>query len=154
MDNLENIENWANIGLSQKEIAKKIGIGYSTFRLLRQSNLALSAVYENVAIKKNKTLMKVKNVEKALYDRAVGFEYEQTELIKVKESGYDERGKKWEKEEVKEVKRKVYVPPDVTAAKFYLINKSKNEWQDNPHKVENDKKILHLRKKEAEAKEW
>lgn len=154
MDNLENIENWANIGLSQKEIAKKIGIGYSTFRLLKQSNLALSAVYENVAIKKNKTLMKVKNVEKALYDRAVGFEYEQTELIKVKESGYDERGKKWEKEKIEEVKKKVYVPPDVNAAKFYLVNKGKKEWQDNPHKVENDKQILNLRKKEAEAKEW
>lgn len=154
MDNLENIENWASIGLSQKEIAERLNIGYSTFRELKSTNLALSALFPNSARLKRFPNEKIKKVEKALYDRAIGYEYEQSEFIKVKESGYDERGKKWEKERLEEVKKKVFVPPDVNAAKFYLINRDRRNWKDNPHKVENDKQILHLRKKEAEAKEW
>lgn len=154
MDNLENIENWASIGLSQKEIAERLNIGYSTFRELKSTNLALSALFPNSARLKRFPNEKIKKVEKALYERAIGYEYEQEEHIKVKESGYDERGKKWEKESIKTVSKKVFVPPDVAAAKFYLINRDRRNWKDNPHKVENDKQILHLRKKEAEAKEW
>ena len=118
MDNLENIENWASIGLSQKEIAERLNIGYSTFRELKSTNLALSALFPNSARLKRFPNEKIKKVEKALYERAIGYEYEQEEHIKVKESGYDERGKKWEKESIKTVSKKVFVPPDVAAAKF------------------------------------
>lgn len=31
---------------------------------------------------------------------------------------------------------------------------AKKVWQDNPHKVENDKENLKIRKKEMEGKEW
>lgn len=154
MDNIENIENWANIGLSQKEIAERLDIGYSTFRQLKQTNLALLALFPNSAKIKRFPNEKLKKVEKALYERAIGYEYEQSEFIKVKESGYDEKGKKWEKEKIEEVKKKVFVPPDVNAAKFYLINRDRRNWKENPHKVENDKQMLSIRKKEAEAKEW
>ncbi len=154
MESLENIENWASLGLSQKEIAERLNIGYSTFRQLKTTNLALSALFPSSANIKRFPNDKVKKVEKALYERAIGYEYEQEEHIKVKESGYDERGKKWEKETIQTVSKKVVVPPDVNAAKFYLINRDRRNWKDNPHKVENDKQILHLRKKEAEAKEW
>ena len=154
LDNIENIENWASIGVSQKEIAERLDIGYSTFRQLKQTNLALLALFPNSAKIKRFPNEKLKKVEKALYERAIGYEYEQSEFIKVKESGYDEKGKKWEKEKIEEVKKKVFVPPDVNAAKFYLINRDRRNWKDNPHKVENDKQMLNIRKKEAEAKEW
>ena len=97
---------------------------------------------------------KAKNVERSLYERAVGYEYEVTEYYKVKSSGYDDNGKKWEKEELEERKRKIHVPADVQAAKFYLINRDRRNWKDNPYKVENDKELLQLRKKELEAKDW
>ena len=55
---------------------------------------------------------------------------------------------------MQEVKKKVHVPADVQAAKFFLINAAKKKWQDNPHKVENDKKAMKLKEKEAEGKMW
>ena len=58
------------------------------------------------------------------------------------------------KGELQEVNKKVHVPADVQAAKFFLINAAKKKWQDNPHKVENDKKAMKLKEKEAEGKMW
>lgn len=153
LDNIENIENWASIGVTQKEIAERLKIGYSTFRELKKTNLALSALFATSANSKY-SREKIKAVEKSLYDRAVGYQYKQPDFIKVKESGYDAKGKKWEKEKVVEVEKTIVVPPDVNAAKFYLINRDRRNWKDNPHKVENDKQMLSIRKKEAEAKEW
>lgn len=153
-ENLKSIEEWAFQGMSQKDIADCLGIGYSTFRKIKAENVALLAVFEKVPKYKNKEREKIKNVEKSLYERAKGYEYESIEYVKVKSSGYDEKGKKWEKEEVIEKPVKIHVPADVQAAKFFLFNRNKQEWKENPHKVQNDKELLELRKKEIKLKEW
>ena len=152
--NLESIEKWASIGLSQKEIAERLDIGYSTFRKIKSKNIALLALFPQSAIHdRSASNEKVKKVERSLYERAVGYDYDTIEYYKIKSSGYDDKGKKWEKEELVEKTKKIHVPADVQAAKFYLINRDRRNWKDNPHKVENDKEMLQIRKKEVEARE-
>jgi hypothetical protein len=155
MANLEIIEKWAFQGMTEKDMADCLEIGYSTFRKIKRRNVALSAILEQRnRLWRDRDRERVKQVEKSLYERAKGYDYDTIENIKIKNSGYDERGKKWEREEVIQVPKKVHVPADIQAAKFYLLNKSKKEWKENPHKVDNDRELLQLKKKEAEAKEW
>ena len=58
------------------------------------------------------------------------------------------------KEDVKISKVKKYRGPDIAAQKYWLNNRKKAAWKDDPHKVENDRKSLKLREKEAENKGW
>ncbi|MDU6360276.1 MAG: hypothetical protein E6590_09930 [Clostridiales bacterium] len=155
MQNLRTIEEWALQGMSQKEMAECLGIGESTFRKIKKQNVALLAVLKQCANTRKKILEEqVKSVEISLFERAKGYEYTKKVPIKVKEEYYNEEGKKCTSERVEMVEEIVHVPADIQAAKFFLQNRAKKAWQDNPHKVENDREVLKLRKKEAEAKEW
>ena len=55
------------------------------------------------------------------------------------------------KENIVVVETEKEVPADVQAIKFWLINKEKGKWKENPSKVENDKKALKLKEKAIEA---
>ena len=152
---LKTIEEWALQGLTEAEISELLGIGYSTFRKIKKQNVALLALLKHCAMVKRNTLKtQVEQVEHSLFERAKGYEYETEEYIKVKQSGYDERGKRWEKEKLETVKKKVHVPADVQAARFFLTNAAKKKWQDNPHRVEIEKKAMRLKEKEIEEKRW
>lgn len=63
------IEAWARDGIIDEDIAKKLGVAYSTFRKYRDQYEALSA-----ALKKGKEVADVE-VENALFKRALGYEY-------------------------------------------------------------------------------
>ncbi len=152
---LKTIEEWALQGLTEAEIAELLGVGYSTFRKVKRQNVALLALLKHCAkVKRDTIKTQVEQVEHSLFERAKGYEYETVDYIKVKQSGYDAKGKKWEKEELQEVIKKVHVPADIQAAKFFLINHAKKKWQENPHKVEMDKKTMQLKEKEIEGKLW
>lgn len=151
MENMKTIEEWALQGLTEAEIAELLGMGYSTFRKIKSQNVVLLALLKHCAKVKRDTLKtQVEQVERSLFERAKGYEYETTEYMKVKQSGYDKNGKKWEKETLEPAVKKVHVPADVQAAKFFLINAAKKKWKENPHKVENDKEVLLLKKKQME----
>lgn len=155
MKSLKTIEEWALQGMTESEIAELLGVGYSTFRKIKRQNVALLALLKHCAKLKRDTIKtQVEQVERSLFERAKGYDYETTENIKVKQTGYDEKGKKWEKETIETIPKKVHVPADIQAAKFFLINAAKKKWQDNPHKVEIDKKNMKLKEKEVEGKTW
>ena len=155
MENLKTIEEWALQGMSQKEMAELLGMGYSTFRKIKGQNVALLALLKQCANTRKKVEEEqVKSVEYSLFERAKGYEYIENVPIKVKSEYYNEEGKKCSEEHVKIVERTVHVPADIGAAKFFLSNRSKKMWQDNPHKVENDKENLKLKKKELEKGDW
>ena len=61
------IEGWARDGLIDEQIAKNLGVAYSTFRKYRDENKALSA-----ALKRGKEVVD-REVENALLDKALGF---------------------------------------------------------------------------------
>ena len=150
MQNLKTIEEWALQGMSQKEMAECLGIGESTFRKIKRKNVALLAVLKQCANTRKKILEEqVKSVEVSLFQRAKGYEYIEKGPVKVKEEYYNKEGKKCSSERVEIVEKTVHVPADIGAAKFFLQNRAKKAWQDNPHKVENDKKLLQMKEEEA-----
>lgn len=141
-DKLILVEGWARNGLTEQEIAKKLGVAYSTFRDYKTKYPALSAV-----LKKGREVIDFE-VESALIKRALGYEYEE----EIKELVTDEETGIAEMKVVKIVKKKV--APDVTAQIFWLKNRKPEEWKDNPHKVKIDLELLKLRQKELELKGW
>ena len=149
MENLKTIEEWALQGMSQKDMAECLGIGESTFRAIKSKNVALLAVLKKSAkTRKNLIDGQVKEVEKSLFERAKGYDEEKSYFFKVKKKGTDDNGNKYEHEDVIEKKTIEHVPADIGAAKFFLTNMAKKVWQDNPHKVENDKEALKIKKDE------
>lgn len=148
-ENLSAIELMAEQGSTDKEIANKLGIGYSTYKKYKSKDVDLKAVLAVAKDKKNQ------EVEKALYRNAVGYHYYEEIATKVK---YEELADDGEtvlaKEDVKISNVKKYKGPDLNAEKYWLNNKDKLHWQDDPHKVANDKKLTKLKEKEIDKGDW
>jgi len=144
---LDQIEAWIEGNNTDKEIAIKLGVAYSTYRKYKTSNAALKG---RIATAKDK---KSQEVEKAVYKKCLGYEYTEEILTKVKEEVLAEDGKTiLVKENVIVSKVKKYSGPDLGAQKFYLTNRSFANWKCDPHKVENDKKLTKIKEKEVNSK--
>lgn len=105
---LIEVEGWARDGLIDKQIAKNLGVAYSTFRKYRDEHPALSA-----ALKRGKEVVD-REVENALLKRALGYKYDEITF----ENG----------QEVKRIRKEVQ--PDTTAQIFWLKNRKPIEWRD------------------------
>ena len=119
---LIEVEGWARDGLIDEQIAKNLGVAYSTFRTYVSKFPALSA-----ALKRGKEVVD-REVENALLKRALGYRYE--EVTKEREFRKDpETGKKIEvMVETKRISKEVQ--PDTTAQIFWLKNRKPAEWRD------------------------
>lgn len=119
------LQGWAMDGLTDEQIAKNMGIAYSTMRVWRDKYPAISA-----ALKKGKEVVD-REVENALYRKAVGTKEIVARAVKIKETLYNEEGRKAkETEKVIFVDEEVFVPPETTAQIFWLKNRKPNEWRD------------------------
>nr|DAI53508.1 MAG TPA: terminase small subunit [Caudoviricetes sp.] len=107
-DGLLKLEGWARDGLTDEQISRNMGIAYSTFREWKKKYSAFSAV-----LKRSKDVVD-REVENALFKRAMGYKYDEVTY---------ERG-----EEVKRVTKEV--APDTTAQIFWLKNRKPAEWRD------------------------
>lgn len=122
---LGKIEVWARAGATEKEIAEKLHIAYSTLRkymdLGNQGDeryTALSAAFAQACEEPDD------HVEAALYKRACGFEYVETK----REQRVDRAGNIVE---LVTTTAKT-VPPDPTSAMFWLANRRPDRWQYKP----------------------
>ncbi|MGM9881581.1 MAG: helix-turn-helix domain-containing protein [Bacilli bacterium] len=131
-DGLNLIKGWARAGLTDKEIAENMKIAYSTFRVWRDKNLALSA-----ALKESKDIADF-NVENSLYKRANGYEY--TEVTK--EMRVNPKTGNYELMITKEVTKQII--PDTTAQIFWLKNRQPDKWREKIEKTDNgsDDKVV------------
>lgn len=126
------IEGWTRDGLSEKQIAENVGVAYSTFRDWKKKFPALSA-----ALKKGKDFSD-RQVENALYKKAIGYDYveETYKIVSIKEKRVEERnGKKIAVDvpvdkEVLVKKTTKHVAPDTGAAAFWLKNRKPAVWRD------------------------
>lgn len=117
------VECWAREGLIDEQIAKNLGVAYSTFRVYKNKHSALLA-----SLKKGKEVVDFE-VENALLKRALGYEYEEVKQIIEK----DEKGK--DRKRIEKTARRVI--PDTTAQIFWLKNRKPDKWRDKP-RVETD----------------
>jgi len=145
--NLDKIESMVENNHTDKEIAEKLGIAYSTYRKYKSTNVALKGRIATAKDKKNQ------EVEKALFKKCIGYKYTEEVVTKIKEEVLAADGTTIlvkESVEVTEVKK--FSGPDLGAQKFYLVNRSGVKWKEDPFKVANDKKITNLKEREVDAK--
>jgi hypothetical protein len=107
-EGLLRLESYARDGLTDEQIAAKIGIGYSTLQ-------AWKANYQDIqdTLKRGKEVVDIE-VENALLKRALGCTVKEQKLTK------DDKIITLEKE----------IPPDTTAQIFWLKNRRPDKWRD------------------------
>lgn len=148
--------------MTERQIAEKLGIAYSTFSKYKDQFPEFSEVLE-----KGKRNL-VADLRSALIKRAEGYVYTEihetktqiklpTDLqMKLLKSGVSE-------EELKElctaqlVKHEVkhkQAHPDVAAINLALKNYDKNNWSNDPQMLELRKKEIELRERQIEQNEW
>jgi len=104
-------------GLTLGELAKAFGIHRSTMDVWRTNHPEFSAMIELGRKEAGE------NVEKSLYKRAVGYEYEEEKTLVV--SGGQGMGSHVERHTVK-----VHMPGDPVSIKFYLTNRHRDQWSE------------------------
>jgi len=118
-------EGLARTGLTDRQIARKLGISVSTFYQYQLDHPDFSE-----ALKKGKSPVDTE-VENALLKRALGYEYEEIT------TDYDLLGQNKEQKalpaKVRKVKKEVLA--DVTAQIFWLKNRRPDKWRDR-HDIE------------------
>lgn len=107
-EGLLKIEGWAKDGLIDEQIAKNMGVAYSTFKEWKKRFPDLSDV-----LKRSKEVVD-REVENALFESARGFVYEEEAVTNTGEV----------------VTVKKYSKPNVTAIIFWLKNRKRYEWRD------------------------
>ena len=115
-DNLILLEAWARDGLTDEQIANNIGIK-------RQTLYTWKNKYDDIsdALKRGKEIVDIE-VENAMFKSAIGFEYDEEVLVKVRKPNGEE--------EIKIKKFKRYAQPNTTAQIFWLKNRKPTEWRD------------------------
>lgn len=125
-DGLILLEGYARDGLTDDQIAQKIGIGTSTFYRWQEQFREFRD-----ALKKGKAPVDIQ-VENALLKRALGYEYDEVveEVERIPIGKPDENGERPMIEKVKTKTKRVTVLPDVTAQIFWLKNRRPDKWRD------------------------
>ncbi|WP_085832870.1 transposase [Clostridium merdae] len=113
------LEAWAREGLTDEQLAEKMGVNRATL-------YAWKAKYPDIsdALKRGKEVVDIE-VENALLKRAKGYEYLE-EKVEVEEGP---GGKVKSRKVVQTIKQ---VVPDVGAAAFWLKNRRPDIWRDKP----------------------
>lgn len=134
-------------GCKDKEIIEFLGISRSAWKAKKNTNTKLKQAIDEVKDERNEL------VEESLFKCCTGYSYYEEVVTKVKEEVLAEDGTTiLSKEDVKISKVKKYKGPDVNAQKYWLNNRKKALWKDDPHKVANDKKLTNLKEKEVNSK--
>lgn len=112
------MEGWARDGLTNEQIAEKMGINPCTLYDWKNNYSEISE-----ALKRGKEVVD-KMVENALLKRALGYSYKETtrELFVDKATGIEEL-------KITKVVEKEVIP-DTTAQIFWLKNRKPEEWRD------------------------
>lgn len=113
-DGLTLLEGWARDGLTDEQIAEKIGCGVRTLYDWKNRFPQISQ-----ALKKGKEIVDIQ-VENALLKRALGYDCK------------EQRIEKSDKDGTKTVQTIRHVPADTTAQIFWLKNRRPDKWRDKP----------------------
>lgn len=124
-ENLIRLEGWARDGLTDADIARNMGINVSTLYEWKNKHTEI-----NDALKNGKEVVD-RIVENALYKKAIGIHEKVKKPIKVRQVLYSPEGRKMaEKEVIEYAEEDIFIPPDTTAAIFWLKNRKPDQWRD------------------------
>ncbi len=132
---LGEIAAWVAMGADEKEIAGKLGVGYSTLRQWLSRGRKGQEPYKQLA----DAFLPAQDganeqVMAALFRKANGYNAPVTKHYKLRKTEYDpDTGRKVaEREELVEVKETVHIPADTQAQMFWLANKAPKDWAYRP----------------------
>lgn len=117
-DKLILIQGWIRSGLNDKQVAKNMGIGISTFYEWKNKFVDFADI-----IKKTKEVVDYE-VENSLYKRAMGYAYEE----KIIELKYDKETNQYVEMVTKRIQKTS--PPDTMALIYWLNNRMPSEWKN------------------------
>lgn len=155
----DDISQWLSNGATERQIAERLGIGYSTL------NKYKGMYKEFMDLLKNGRRNLVGELRGSLVKRAMGFNYTETKIVKehvdlpenmravLLKNGFTEE----EIEQSQLVKTEVatrYALPDVAALNLALKNYDKEDWANDPQTLELKKKELELKEKQIEGNMW
>lgn len=114
--NLEVIRALVKQGISEVKIAKRLGVGYSTWKRHKAEIPAFRAVLEGSREEV------VEELEAAMLKSALGFTQKVKKHYKLKHVEYENGKRLSDDEELVEVEEEIYFPPSFNAARFLLLN--------------------------------
>lgn len=141
---LEEIKDLLAKGTSEKEIANYLGISYTTWKTHKRKIASFSAVVKESRGKA------IEDLEKAMFNSALGFTKTVKKAMKLKEVVYENGKRLKEIERIEFYEEEIYIPPSVACAQFLLKNWAKDKYSNNPAELEVKKKEFELNKKVKE----
>ena len=128
--NIEKIKKWISEGVTEKDIAKNLGIGLTTWKRWKNQ----TDEFRSVVVSNRKP--KVEELENTMFQLATGYMYQVDKVMKVRDAGGGEH--------LEEYTETVRVEPNFNALRFLLTN-----WSD---KYANDPALIKMRREEFEHK--
>lgn len=138
-DGLLLLKGWARDGLTDEQIANNCGVSRSTLSEWKRKFSDISD-----ALKRGKEVVDYE-VENALYRRALGYEYEETQTT-IEETPSGTRRKV--------IKIKKHMPPDTTAIAIWINNRMPQKWRRNANKERLDEDKFEHEKEIDAKKHW
>ena len=128
--NIEKIKEWLSQGVPERDVAKNLGVGYTTWRRWKSEKVEFRAIMDN------ERRPKLEELENTMFKLATGYSYTVDRHVKVRDPGGGEH--------VEHFVDTVVVDPNFNALRFLLTN-----WSE---KYANDPALLRQRKEEFEHK--
>lgn len=155
----DTILEWLKNGATERQIAEKLGIAYSTFNDYKIKYPELMELLE----KGRRNL--VAELRGALVKKALGYEYNESKEVtenvdlpdEMRIALLDAGFSREQLEQVRLVKTEVAhkkMAPDVAAINLALKNYDKDNWANDPQMLAIRKKELELRERQIENNEW
>jgi len=113
---------YIEFGFTNNEICEKMGISHGVFYNWKKLYPEFQKAYEDA--RASYTKMECSQVEKKLFEKCMGFDYEETEVI----TELTKTGKRKKASRVK-ISKKHHVP-DLASMKMFLYNRSPEMWSD------------------------
>lgn len=153
------ISEWLKNGATERQIAEKLGLAYSTFNDYKVKYPELTELLE----KGRRNL--VAELRGALIKKAMGFSYVETKEVKehvelpdtmrtfLLDNGFTEEQLN-EARLVKTETANKQAMPDVAALNLALKNYDKDDWANDPQMLDIRKQELELKKQRIEDESW
>ena len=137
--NIDKIKQWLADGVPEKDIAKNLGIGYTTWRRWKKD----CGEFEAVVVNTRKP--QIEELENRMYRLATGYTFKVKKAMKVRDAGGGEHIEFYQEE--------IHVPPSFNALRFLLTNWS-NEYSNDPAAIKQRIEEFEHKKKMDELNMW
>lgn len=131
----------AKQGYTDKEIAKHLGIGYSTWK----NHKGKIKDFQDLLLDSRQK--PVEELENRAFKSAMGFTKKVKKAMKLKEVTYKDGKREKEIERMEYYEEEVYIPPSTNMQQFLLKNWKKEKYSNNPAELEVKKQEFDLNKK-------